>query len=145
MEQAFLRCFRVRFSPKEGKRGKTERFSMEEEVLMAVEDRFRVYSSDVRLAGCCVTAEGPPISAVVTDALYGASNGQWTLVCGGWGDSGRLRLFNGASESTGLRSEEFELVRGDRSGCTLAGLYGSPFLEVADNIVAQLSSLPCFC
>ena len=116
---AFLRCFRTRFSPKDGMRGRTERFSMEEDLLIAVGSSLREDSSDVRLAGCCVTAGVPPISVVTTDALYGASWGQWTLVCGGCGDSGRVGLLNEASASTGLRSrsEKLELAScGDRSG-----------------------------
>jgi hypothetical protein len=139
IEQAFFRCFRMRCSPKEGTRGRTARFSMDEAVLIAVGSSLREDSSEVRLAGCCVTAGVPPISVVTTDALYGASWGQWTLVCGGCGDSGRVGLLNEASASTGLRSEKLELAAcGDRSGWTLAGLNGSPFLIVADNIVAKL-------
>jgi hypothetical protein len=88
MEHAFLRCFRMRFSPNECTRGSTVRFSIEDEALIAVDWSFRDDSSEVEMVGVGSDAAGaPPISVVATgEALYGASLGQWTLVCGGCGE-----------------------------------------------------------
>lgn len=89
MEHAFLRCFRnVRFSPNDGTRGRVERFSIDDEVLMFAVSVRRDKSSEVEKAGlgcgCCDAAGAPLISVVAKgEALYGASFGQWTLVCGG--------------------------------------------------------------
>jgi hypothetical protein len=61
---------------------------MDDEELIAADCSFRDDSSEVEMVGVGFDAAGaPPISEVATDeALYGASLGQWTLVCGGCGE-----------------------------------------------------------
>jgi hypothetical protein len=64
------------------------RFSIDEEVVIVEGASLRSDSSGVRVAGVVSDPAGaPPNSVVATDeALYGASFGQWTLVCGSCGE-----------------------------------------------------------
>jgi hypothetical protein len=64
------------------------RFSIDDEALNSVDCGFRDDSSEVEMVGVGSDAAGAsPISVVATEeALYGASLGQWTLVCGGCGE-----------------------------------------------------------
>jgi hypothetical protein len=68
------------------------------------------------IVGVAPNAAGaPPVSVVVPEeALYGASLGQWTLVCGGCGEQSPAGLKLDAA-STELTSAK-PLACGDRSG-----------------------------
>ena len=63
-EAAFLRCFRMRCSPKDGSCGRTVRFSIDDELLIRAVDSFRTGSSAVAVD--CVESEavGTPTGSV---------------------------------------------------------------------------------